>query len=151
MPLSLLERLIDPEAAQCQPNSPQYERKLKAAIRRDLTALLNVRRSEADVDPKYAHAADSLLNFGVIDFTALNLTSSVDQEQVRYSVERAIRHFEPRLSHVSVFLEEPNSSAPLVRFTVEATMSIGNRREEVVFPVALHRDSRRVSVPGEPS
>lgn len=149
MPLSLLERLTNPEANQLGVNSLGYERLLKAAIRRDLTALLNTRRAEVELDPKFEHSANSLLTFGVIDFTSLNLTSEADQERVRYSVERAIRHFEPRLSHVSVLLEQPNSTAPLLRFTVEATLQVGTRRENVTFPVALHRDFRRIAISGE--
>lgn len=151
MPLSILERLTDPDLAQLHPDSLQYERTLKAAIRRDLTALLNSRRAESDFDPSFAEATNSLLSFGVLDFTALNLTSEVDQERVRYSVERAIRQFEPRLSHIRVLLEEPNSKAPLLRFTVEATLLLGKKRQEIIFPVALHRDFRRIAISGDTS
>lgn len=149
MGFSLLDRLTDPDAPQLHPNSLQYARKLKTAIRRDIEALLNTRRAEADFDPKFEHSTNSLLTFGVVDFTALNLTSSVDQEKVRYSVERAIRQFEPRLSHIKVVLEEPSSNAPLLRFTVEATLQVGQQREDVTFPVSLHRDSRRIAISGE--
>lgn len=149
MPLSLFDRLSDSEALDLPPNSREYERKLKASIRRDLTALLNTRRAEADFDPSFEHSTKSLLTYGIVDFTAMNLTSNLDQEKLRYSVERAVRQFEPRLSHVRVLLETADINAPLVHLTIEATLQFGTRREDVTFPVALHRDSRRITMRGE--
>src|SRR5215471_14867843 len=49
---------------------------------RDLSALLNTRRAGRDFDPGYEQASNSVLTFGVADFTSLNLKSEPDQENV---------------------------------------------------------------------
>ena len=48
-------------------------RQFKAALCRDLAALLNTRRAEQDFDPAFEQATNSLLTFGVADFTSFNL------------------------------------------------------------------------------
>src|SRR5690348_13137633 len=127
--LSLLDRLIDsqPGALQEQPmNEWEQLRSFKASLCRDLSALLNTRRAELDFDPVYQESTDSLLSFGITDFTAYNLKNAVDQEQVRRSIERAIRQFEPRLTRVAVSVEEPDPLRPVLKFQVEATLRIGS-------------------------
>src|SRR5204863_4223628 len=89
--LSLLDRLTDKQAT----SSSWAE--VKAALCEDLAALLNTRRAESDFDASYEQATNSLLTFGVADFTQYNLKNADEQERVRHSIERAIRLFEPRL------------------------------------------------------
>ena len=149
--LSLLDRLLDlqPESREeAQPNSWEQLRTFKVSLCRDLSALLNTRRAEQDFDPAYEEAANSLLSFGITDFTSYNLKSGVEQEQVRRSIERAIRQFEPRLARVSVSIEEPDPLRPILQFQIEALLRIGPAAEPVVFDVRLHRDSRRMAVSG---
>src|SRR3982074_3286660 len=107
--LSLLDRLTDLEpASRADARSSPWEevREYKASLCRDLAAILNTRRSEEVIDPKYEQAFNSVLTFGVADFTSFNLKNSIEQEAVRRSIERAIRQFEPRLARVTVTLEE---------------------------------------------
>ncbi|MGA8030698.1 MAG: type VI secretion system baseplate subunit TssE [Bryobacteraceae bacterium] len=151
MAFSLLDQLTEPEGAsraKLHPDSLEYIRSLKASLCQDLNALLNTRRAEEDFDSSFDQATNSLLTFGIADFTSLNLTSGIDQERVRYSVERAIRQFEPRLTRVSVSLDEPNTANPVLRLHIEAILRIESRREAVSFSAALSRDSRRIAVSG---
>jgi type VI secretion system protein ImpF len=148
---SLLDRLIDhdPELQrEAPPNSWEQMRQYKAALCRDLTALLNTRRAEQDFDPVYEEATNSLLSFGINDFTAYNLKSGVEQELVRRSIERAIRQFEPRLAGVEVSLEEPDPVRPELRFQISALLRIEPAAEPVVFDATLRRESRRIAVSG---
>jgi type VI secretion system protein ImpF len=115
---------------------------------RDLAALLNTRRSDKDFDSNYEEATNSLLSFGVADFTSYNLKNEVDQEHVRQSIERAIRRFEPRLTHVTVSMDEPDQLIPVLRFQISALLRIEDPGESVLFDVTLHRDSRRIAVSG---
>ena len=149
MPLSFFDRLADPEATkpELSPHSLEYMRRLKEAVGRDLTALLNTRRVD-DFDGSFEESTKSLLTFGVIDFTAFNLTSELDQERVRYSVERAIRQFEPRLARLIVTLEQADSSNLILHLRIEAFLRNESRREAVSFGMTLHRDSRRIVVSG---
>ena len=151
MAFSLLDRLTQPEGAskaKLHPDSLESIRSLKRSLCRDLGALLNTRRAEEDFDPRFDEASNSLLTFGIADFTSLNLTSGVDQERLRRSVERAIRQFEPRLTQVSVSLAEPNTANPVLRLHIDAILRIESRREPVSFAAALSRDSRRIAVSG---
>jgi type VI secretion system protein ImpF len=146
---SLLDRLIDlsPQSQKEAPISAgEQTRELRAALCRDLTALLNTRRAD-DFDRSYEEAANSLLTFGIIDFTAYNLKKGVDQEQLRRSVERAIRQFEPRLERVTVSVEEAASERPMLRLQISAALR-SEAGESVVFDATVQRDSRRVAVSG---
>jgi type VI secretion system protein ImpF len=145
--LSLLDRLMDrgPEAPR---NSWDEERNFRAALCRDLSALFNTRRAESDFDPAYEEATNSLLGFGIADFTSYNLTNAVEQERVRRSIERAIRQFEPRLTRVDVSIEQPDPLRPLLQFQINAFLRAGSDTEPVVFDITLQRESRRMLVSG---
>ena len=149
--LSLVDRLIDlqPESQSEAPlSSWEQLRQFKTSLCRDLSALLNTRRAEQDFDPAYEEATNSLLSFGITDFTSYNLKSGAEQDQVRLSIERAIRRFEPRLARVSVSIEEPDPLRPVLEFQIDAVLRVGPATESVVFGVSLHRESRRVAVSG---
>jgi type VI secretion system protein ImpF len=145
---SLLDRLIDldPESQREAPlNSWEQARELRAALCRDLTVLLNTRRAAEDFDRRYEEATNSLLTFGILDFTSYNLKKAVEQEQLRRSIERAVRQFEPRLERVGVSIEEADPQRPYLRLQISAALR-GEAGEPVVFDAAAHRDSRRIAV-----
>ena len=149
--LSILDRLTDPQpdvSKEASPSLWEVLRDHKAALCRDLTALLNRRRAEVDFDPEYEQTNNSLLTFGIADFTSFNLKNGIEQQKVRLSIERAVRQFEPRLAHVTVTLEEPDPLRPVLRFHIEAVLRGDSRAEPVVFDVNLSRDSRRIAVSG---
>jgi type VI secretion system protein ImpF len=149
--LSMLERLTDmePESRSEAPLTPwETMREYKAALCRDLAALLNTRRAEEDFDPQYQEATSSLLTFGVADFTSYNLKNGVDQESVRRSIERAIRQFEPRLARVSVEVEPADTLKPALRFQIAALLRTAPGGEAVLFDATLYRESRRFTVTG---
>jgi type VI secretion system protein ImpF len=123
-------------------------RQFKSSLCRDLAGILNTRRAEQDFPPAYEQSTNSLLTYGVVDFTSYNLTNAIEQEELRRSMERAIRQFEPRLSRVTVTLEPPDPLKPVLRFQVAALLRADLVPEEVLFDVTLHRDSRRVGVTG---
>ncbi len=131
---SLLDRLTDSDA--------------KSSLRRDLMALLNTRRQEQGVDLNFKQAADSVLTFGVVDFTSYNLNSSIDQERVRCSVERAIRQFEPRLTRVAVSVEQPEPLHPTLSLHIEAELQGEAKTSTINIDASLERASRRIVVQG---
>jgi type VI secretion system protein ImpF len=151
IPLSILDRLTDLDPGvrtDTRASSWEELRDFKASLCRDLAALLNARRAEQDFDPSYEQASHSLLTFGVSDFTSYNLKHNIEQERVRQSIERAIRLFEPRLTRVTVTLEEPDPLRPVLRFQIAAMLRVVPGGEPVLFDATLHRDSRRVAVAG---
>jgi len=151
MRLSLLDRLSDlrPEVQTEAPVTPWEEvRLIKTSLCRDLSALLNTRRGEPEFDAAFIEATNSILTFGVSDFTARNLKSRIDQDGVRLSIERAIRQFEPRLDRVQVTVLPTEGALPALRFEILASLVVDSVREDIAFDATLHRDSRRVSVTG---
>ena len=140
--LSFLDRLTEKQS----PLGSWGE--LQASICEDLAALLNTRRAENDFDSSYEQVTNSVLTFGVADFTSFNLKNAVEQERLRHSIERAIRLFEPRLSKVNVTLEEPDALKPMLRFQISALLRTEAPGQEVLFGVTLHRESCRIAVSG---
>jgi type VI secretion system protein ImpF len=148
---SLLDRLTDrePEMEHEIPlSSWESEREFKRLLCRDLAALLNTRRAERDFDPAYEECTNSLLSFGINDFTSYNLKNAIEQEQVRRSIERAIRQFEPRLVRVEVTVEEPDPLRPVLQFQIAAFLRAETEGAPVVFDITLQRESRRMVVSG---
>lgn len=147
---TLLDRLTDlhPGTQREVPlNDWEHARALQEALQRDLAAILNTRRAPEDFDRTYEECTNSLLNFGIVDFTSHNLKKGIEQEQLRKSIEQAIRRFEPRLERVTVTLLESNENRPVLRFQVSGTLRTAHD-EPVVFEATLHRDSRRFGVSG---
>lgn len=149
--LSLLDRLIDlgPQDRKEAPrNHWETARALEDALCRDLMALLNTRRGPLEFQPGYEECSASLLRFGVLDFTAYNLTNGIEQEQLRESMEQAIRRFEPRLERVIVSIIEPDPLRPILQFQISAMLRTNPELEPVVFDVSINRDSRQVAITG---
>ena len=126
----------------------EEEREAKASLCRDLAVLLNTRRAERDFSPEFEDAENSVLTFGIVDFTSYNLKGTADQERVRRSIERAIRQFEPRLTRVFVAAEPVDILKPVLRFQISAVLREDQTGEPLLFDVTLHRDSRRIGVSG---
>ena len=76
--------------------------RLMREVGRDLEALLNTRRRCLACPAELNYLATSLVEYGIPDFTGLNLSLPSEREQTREAIERAIREFEPRLKNVVV-------------------------------------------------
>jgi len=110
---------------------------LKEAIWRDLSALLNTRRMERPISPEFPQCTNSMLIFGLPDFSLLSLRSLGDQRRLGLAIENAIRMFEPRLSSISVTAEPRNELDPTLRFRVEALLEIDPAPEPITFDTVL--------------
>ena len=71
-------------------------------VARDLENLLNTRRRFLPSPSEYKELNASIIEYGIPDFTGLNMTLPSEREQTRRTIERAIRQFEPRLRNVAV-------------------------------------------------
>jgi type VI secretion system protein ImpF len=76
--------------------------RLMREVGRDLEALLNTRRRCLACPPELHYVTTSMVEYGIPDFTGLNLSLPSQREQTREAIERAIRDFEPRLTNVVV-------------------------------------------------
>ena len=148
MELSFIDRIVNTPEAKRPKNNWEMDRESRDTLCRDLTDLLNTRRSERDIDPRFEEATKSLLTFGIPDFTQYDLKNTTEQEKVRLSIERAIRQFEPRLTRVKVIPEAPNTVTPTLRFHIQAMLRDDEDAEDVVFDATVQRESRRIAVTG---
>src|SRR5690349_3076064 len=95
---SVLDRLLDDDPANSQeaPKSrSQVLRELKQSVRRDLENLLNTRWRCVSWPPNLDQIDLSLINYGIPDFTGVNMAAPSERERLRQVIERIIRKFEP--------------------------------------------------------
>lgn len=140
---SLFDRLTDFEPRNSREvPPPEWEqlREHKLSVARDLTNLLNTRRSESDIPEEFEQTRASLAAYGVQDFT----TAPMDREEIRRAIERTVRLFEPRLSRVQVTLVEGTNFQFSFRISGMLKMDVGV--EPVVYDADLPKESRRFQV-----
>lgn len=147
--LSIFERLTDERPAVRRESA--YERlagiaELTSSILTNLEALLNTRRSDEDFHPDFPEANDSVISFGVADFTSMSSADPSEREKMRRSIERAIRLFEPRLSDVDISLSEWDSGVTAMRLRIEALLRIGPDPEPILLEAIMAKDSRHFHV-----
>lgn len=138
---SLLDRLTDDQPRHLrEAPSPELDRLRlhKDSVARDLTNLLNVRRSESDIPEAFSSTRASVAAYGIQDFT----TAPMDREAIRRAVERAVRLFEPRLSRVQVSLVESGEDIQF-SFRISGMLRVDVGLEPVVYDAELPKESRR--------
>jgi type VI secretion system protein ImpF len=149
---SLLDRLTDHEPGiRDEPimSRNQGLRALKAALWRDMNALLNTKRREEELPEQFTETTRSLLTYGIPDFTAYSLKSPADQNRLRRAIEAAIRRFEPRLEKINVTIQLPDETDPTIRFRVDAFLQIEPAPEPVSFETVLPPGSSHFLIVGE--
>ena len=112
--------------------------KLKEAVRRDLENLLNTRWRVTAWPPSLEELNNSLVNYGIPDFSGHNMGSASDREDFRALVENAIRNFEPRFTKVRVKLvRQRDFTDRTLRFEIEAELHAVPYPEPVLFESLL--------------
>lgn len=102
---SVVDRLIEQPAVDGAPTLDREVNDVAQQLRnvaRDLENLLNTRRRFLVPPSEYKELNASVIEYGIPDFTGLNMTLPSEREQTRRTIERAIRQFEPRLRNVVV-------------------------------------------------
>lgn len=115
-------------------------RALKQSVIRDLEALLNTRQTRSELlrEAPDCELAQSVLTYGLPDLTSASAASTKARETLRWSVEEAIRRFEPRLTEVRVQLHESESSFDrTLRLTVEAWLIMDPEPVPVAFDTVV--------------
>ena len=150
---SVLDRLVDdqPTAPRDVPdNRLQNIRDLERAVARDLEALLNTRQETLEELPSEYHELDqSLLVYGLPDFTIMTMLNQQDRNRIRRAVEQAIANFEPRLERVRVMLETAEDRERGVRFRIDALLKVEPASEPVTFDAVLQLNTQEYQVRGQ--
>jgi type VI secretion system protein ImpF len=133
---SILDRLVDHEP-EVSHEPVQYRLlsvgQVKAWVARDLENLLNTRRHILAPPPVYSEVNNSLLVFGLPDFTSQNPKNVAVRQQLRQEIERTIARFEPRLRNVTVHVETTADNDRSLRFRINGLLIVEPEAEPVTF------------------
>src|SRR4051794_5602740 len=102
---SILDRLIDDEPdVSTEPawRRAQTVREFEQAVLRDMEALLNTRAARRPSNSGLSEVSQSVLTYGMPDFSSAGAGSDDDQQKLCRAVEVAIGRFEPRIRNVNV-------------------------------------------------
>lgn len=138
---SVLDRLLDDEPekkVELPKSAPQLLRDLANSVRRDLENLLNTRWRCTVWPPDLSELDSSLVNYGLPDFSGVNMGLSSERETLRNVIERVIAIFEPRLKKVQVrMLQNDDSLDRILRFRIDALLMAEPTPQKIVFDSQL--------------
>ena len=116
----------------------QNLRQLKLNVGRDLEDLLNTRRRCIESPADCRELKDSLVEYGIPDFTGLNMSVPAERERARLEIERVIRRYEPRLKSVVVTVQaNVNKFDRTLRLRISGVLRTDPIPERVVFDSEL--------------
>lgn len=147
---SVWDRLIQNRAeatAGAQRASQLSLSQYKRAIGRDLEVLLNTRVAlSADELATYPACRESIVNFGLADFSQLSLNSSDDRLAVCNMLARAIARHEPRLANVRVRLLDEAGMVNRLSFAISGELSVPGGDTDVQFGLMLESSNLHYSI-----
>jgi type VI secretion system protein ImpF len=145
----LFDRLdADDDAAQAQFRPPPKKAdEWRESITRDLEALLNTRSALLPhVLADYPEVGKSVVNYGLIDFAGMCMTSDTDQKRICTAVRQAIERHEPRLHRVTATLQPRKGAINRVDFVITAELKNAPVAEPMQFNAVFQPSLQRYSV-----
>ena len=134
---SVLDRLLDemPLADKtAKPSRGALVSAIRQTLQRDLEWLLNTRRRPSGAPGKdLPELKTALPAYGIPDFTTRDLATETQRKAFALALEQAIRHFEPRLTSVSVSVADRGGLERRLRFRIEALIRVEPAPEPVIF------------------
>ena len=146
---SIRERLFDEAPRQpgdVMPTRAESVRQFRAWVERDLEHLLNTRNPFADLAPEFTEVRQSVIAYGLPDFSAVNIKSPTDQDRLRQAIKAAIECFEPRLTNVVAELVPAAENDKTLRLRVHARLLLQPTPERVSFDIVKPVQSSRYEV-----
>ena len=148
--LPLLDRLMDADPGQVReavPTPALALEALRAAVRRDLEALLNARRRRWPLPETTPELLHSPLGYGIPDATSGTYAQPEKRAALALEVENIIRRFEPRLLSVRVILRDSeNEMDRTLRLKVDAVLRTDPIPEPISFETVIEAVSHEVRV-----
>jgi type VI secretion system protein ImpF len=145
----LFDRLdADDDAPQGQSQTPSKKVDAwKESISRDLEALLNTRSALLPhMLASYPEVGGSIVNYGLIDFAGMCMTSDTDQKRICTAVRLAIERHEPRLHKVTATLQPRKGAINRVDFVIAAQLKNVPVAEPMHFNAVFQPSLQRYSV-----
>jgi type VI secretion system protein ImpF len=147
---SILDRLTDLEPdTRTEPagGHAMTWRDVKDAVRRDLENLLNTRQVHPRLPADYEEAAQSVLTYGLPDFTQGTVGTPKERDTLRMSIEDVLQRFEPRLRHVKVTIgAAPNRFDRTLHLTIEGELVVHPYAEAVAFDTVVESTTGEVKM-----
>ena len=137
---SVYDRLInrDPDSLGVPKSRNQIVHEMKQSVRRDLQNLLNTRWKCVSWPPDYEELELSLINYGIPDFTGVNMGGHDEQVRLVQIIERAVEFFEPRFLRFKI---EPvvnkEQFERTLRFKIEGLLRAEPFPEQVTYDTRL--------------
>jgi type VI secretion system protein ImpF len=120
---------------------------LKDSLARDLEDLLNTRCAlPEELLRAYPECARSIVNYGLIDFAGMCLSSSEDRARICACLKVAIERHEPRLRNVQARLELEAGSINRISFAISGTLAGLSVKEAISFDAVLQPSSLHYSI-----
>ena len=120
---------------------------LKDAVARDLESLLNTRAAMPEQRfAAYPEAAKSVLNYGLIDFAGMCMTSDVDRKKICAAVLLSIERHEPRLVGVSASLRQRSKQINRFDFVISGRLKAQSASETLHFDAVLEPATQQYSI-----
>lgn len=117
------------------------------SIGRDLEALLNTRSALLpDALAGFSEVSSSIVNYGLIDFAGMCLTSDTDQKRICTAVRLAIERHEPRLRKVSATLQPRKGAINRVDFVITAELKNAGTMEPMQFNAVFQPSLQRYCI-----
>ncbi|WP_229411046.1 MULTISPECIES: type VI secretion system baseplate subunit TssE [unclassified Massilia] len=117
------------------------------SITRDLEALLNTRSALLPhVLAQYPEVGGSVVNYGLIDFAGMCMTSDTDQKRICTAVRLAIERHESRLHRVTATLQPRKGAINRVDFVITAELKNAPVAEPMHFNAVFQPSLQRYSV-----
>jgi type VI secretion system protein ImpF len=117
------------------------------SITRDLEALLNTRSAlQPTALDGYPEVSGSIVNYGLIDFAGMCMTSDVDQKRICAAVRTAIERHEPRLHKVTATLQPRKGAINRVDFVITAELKSALATEPMEFNAVFQPSLQRYSI-----
>jgi type VI secretion system protein ImpF len=145
---SILDRLTAPESFGHGPSLGFHLRQLIEAVRRDLEDLLNTRQTHQGLDERLVELNDSIMAYGLPDFSELDGTKPGAQRQIGTIIEEIVNRFEPRLRDVRAIPSEKSAddrSVLSVRIHIAARLRI-EPYPDVTFESVIELTSGKASI-----
>jgi type VI secretion system protein ImpF len=147
---SLLEKLFD-DAPKVQTGSNVFKaisiEQYKESVARDLEGLLNSRSAFIEDDlTEFPNCKQSLMTFGLRDFSAMSLSNAYDRVAICRALEQAIARHENRLLNVQVKLDSDGKAGSGLHFTISAMLNLHPAREPVSFDAMLQPTTLQYSI-----
>ncbi|MFS2003773.1 type VI secretion system baseplate subunit TssE [Duganella sp. CT11-25] len=143
----LLDRLLGEYGASNRAGQGLTLEQFKDSVARDLEDLLNTRCAlPEEMLRAYPECARSIVNYGLLDFAGMCLSSSEDRTRICAALKTAIERHEPRLRNVQARLEREAGAINRVSFAISGTLAGLPFTEAVSFDAVLQPSSLHYSI-----